>query len=181
MEPIKETSASTLKKFARHLLTTTCLTAVAAGAAHGNTINESSVSGGDFGNTFATRNLLGSATTEVIGGVSGITDNDFFQIGGLLGGSAFSISGVYTNFVNYSVLNSAQGVISAGGGNPATLAGVVPGDGILVMQVLQFEGLANYDLTITAPAATTIPEPGTLAMMGLGLAGAFALRRKLAK
>ena len=181
MEPIKETSASTLKKFARHLLTTTCLTAVAAGAAHGNTINESSVSGGDFGNTFATRNLLGSATTEVIGAISGFTDNDFFQIGGLLGGSAFSISGVYTNFANYSVLNSAQGVISAGGQNPATLAGVVPGDGILVVQVLQSESLATYDLTITANAATTIPEPGTLAAMGLGLAGAFALRRKLAK
>ena len=60
-------------------------------------------------------------------------------------------------------------------------AGVVPGDGILVMQVLQGEGLPTYDLTITANAATTIPEPGTLAAMGLGLAGAFALRRKLAK
>jgi PEP-CTERM motif len=171
--------AAALKKFARGLLTTTCLTAAAAGMAQAGVVNESSVAGADFGNTFGLRNNLGAGVTEVIGAAPN-GDVDFFSISGLLGGGAFSISGIYTGFANYSVLNSAQGTVSAGGGNLSPLTGTIPNDGILVVQVSGSEGPTTYDLTLSAPTSG-VPEPSTLGGVGLALAAGYALRRKLAK
>jgi hypothetical protein len=63
--------------------------------------------------------------------------------------------------------------------------GTVPGDGVLVVQVLQAEQVAFYGLTLTAQTAppSGVPEPATVATVGLGLAaaGLASRRRKLAK
>jgi hypothetical protein len=180
MDPTQKAPAKGLKKFARHLLTTTCLTAAAAGAAHAGTINETSVSGGDFSNTFGGANALPAGTTEVLGQLNPFSDTDFFMFSGLLGGGAYTLTGVYTGFANYGILDSLGNTLNSPTGNPASLGGTTPGNGILVVEVLNSEGTPTYDLTLNAAQAGA-PEPSTLSAVGLGLAGAFALRRKLKK
>src|ERR1700755_2747797 len=90
---------SRLKKLARHLLATTCLTAGAAAMADATTVTETISGVGDYGNSFGAVTLLPNGTRTVNGVVGGIltgTDaldfNDYIEIGGLLGGSSFSFS-----------------------------------------------------------------------------------------
>ena len=80
-----------LKKIARHLLATTCLTAAAAGSAGATTITE----GTDFSNTFAGANALPIGTDVVNGSIWGaiVSDpDDYFRFSGLLAGSSFSLA-----------------------------------------------------------------------------------------
>jgi PEP-CTERM motif len=179
MKVIESSKTAALKRFARGLLTTTCLTAAAAGMAQATVVHETTVAGSDFGNSFAARNDLGSGVTEVIGSIP-FSDSDFFQIGGFLAGGSYTITGGYTGFANYAVLNSAGSTVNGAlVGNPATMTGTIPSDGILVVQVQNSEG-GTYDLTLAAPTSG-VPEPSTLGGVGLALAAGFALRRKLAK
>lgn len=165
-----------LKKLARELLTTTCLTAVAAGAAQAATVNETV----DFNGSFATANVLPLGTDRVLGSINPSGDNDFFQFTGLLGGGAYSLAGLYEASASYTVFNSAGVVLNVETTNPPLFTGTIPGDGILVVGVEQNEQISFYDLTLTAPT-TGVPEPSTAVGVGLALAGALALRRKLAK
>jgi hypothetical protein len=180
MESSNQTRTHTLKRFARQLLATTCLTVAIGAVAEASTTNETSVV--DFSNTFLGRNILPIGTTEVIGQINPSSDIDYFQIGGLLGGGAYNFTGVYTDFSSYGVLNSSGGILNFLSSNPSSMAGVIPSDGILVVQVQQAEQLAGYDLTLTAPTIpTNVPEPSSLSSVGIGLIGALALRRKLKK
>ena len=80
-----------LKKIARHLLATTCLTAAAAGSAGATTITE----GTDFSNTFAGANALPIGADVVDGSIGGaiVSDpDDDFRFSGLLAGSSFSLA-----------------------------------------------------------------------------------------
>ena len=177
----KQSSATdALKKISRHLLATTCLTAAAA---HGATITESSVSGADFGNSFGAANVLPVGTTEVIGAINPSSDFDFFRFSGLQPGGGYSLAGFYeAGTARFGVEKSDQTFLNALTSNPASLSGVIPTDGILVVQVANNEAVMNYDLTLTAPLASTgTPEPSTAAGVALGLAGAWALRRNKAK
>ena len=171
-----------LKKFARHLLATTCLTVAATGAAQATTVNEST----DFGDTFATSNILPVGTDVINGAIFGSIapdGADFFTFTNLLGGSAFTLGAstpVGSFFPEVQVLTSANTVVSPQQGfslgSPASANGIVPLDGILVVQVNGNEGSGPYTVTLDAQSAA--PEPSTLFGAGLGLAGAFALRRK---
>ncbi len=177
MANLESSAARAMKKLARELLTTTCLTAVAAGAGQAATFNESTLP--DFNNTFASANTLPGGTDVVLGSISPSSDNDFFQFTGLLGGGTYTLSGIYEGAATYQILNSAGGVLNTAVTNPASFTGTIPGDGILVVGVTQNEQVALYDLTLSAP--TAVPEPSTAAAVALALAGGLALRRKLAK
>jgi len=60
--------------------------------------------------------------------------------------------------------------------------GIVPTDGNIVAAILQGNegGTISYTVTVTDNSAgdPATPEPGTFAELGLGLAGAVALRRR---
>lgn len=172
--PPISTSAA-IKKLARKLLTTTCLTAVATGAAQATTFNETT----DFSNTSATANLLPVGTDRVFGSINPSGDIDFFKLTGLTPGALYSLIGTYEGSARYTVLNSALTTLNTAVDNPALLTGTIPGDGMLVVGVLENEQIAFYDLTLQTSAVT--PEPATTAGVGLALAGALALRRKQKK
>ncbi len=177
-----------LKKIARHLLATTCLTVAAVGVAGASTFTE----GSDFSNTFAGANALPIGTDVVNGSLFGslAPDNDdYFRFSGLLAGSSFSLnastpdSGWLGNLLVFSSSQSQIGTTQAlHNSAPANASGIVPLDGILVVDVAFSEGTGPdaYTVSLTAPLDQTAqtPEPSTLAGVGLGLAGALALRRR---
>ena len=169
-----------MKKFISRSLVTACLVAVATSAAHASIINETSVVGADFGDSFALLNSLGSGVTEVIGEVNPFLDHDYFSISGLAGGMGYTITGIYTAMASYEVLTSGNVVLNSLDNNPASVSGTIPGDGILVIHAKHNEQISTYDLTLTA-ASSGVPEPGTLAGVGLALASGIALCRKLKK
>jgi hypothetical protein len=169
-----------LKKIARHLLATTCLTAAAAGMAQASTVNEST----DFSNLFATADALPAGTDLVNGTLGGPDGNDFFKFTGLLGGSVFNLTASATSapfFPGILLFDSAQNQIGTEQffqlGENAGASNVVPLDGILVVQVTGNEGTGSYSVSLDAGTAAT-PEPATVTGVGLGLAGALALRRR---
>jgi hypothetical protein len=74
------------------------------------------------------------------------------------------------------------------------LTGVVPGDGFLDIEIVSsqptedggnfaLDGGSNFQVTLAAESGSSsaTPEPGTLAPVGLALAGALAWSRKRRK
>ena len=164
------------KKMARKLLTTTCLTAAATGAAQATTFTETT----DFGNTFLTNTLLPVGTDRVIGNLD-LEGIDFFKITGLVAGSNYTLTGVYVGSQYLTVFDSAQGILNAQAVRPASVSGIVPGDGMLVIRSANEEGGQSYDLTLTATTNTATPEPATFGGVGLALASVLAMRAKSKK
>lgn len=168
-----------LRKLTRHLLATTCLTA-AAGAASATTVV------GPFGSTFASATLLPVGTTEIqdtINTGQG-TVTEWVSFSGLEGGGSFSFSATETgpNTGSASARDSSNGDLLDFAIPASGQAGIIPADGILYL-IVNFPScgdceLTNYAVDLTAPLATPTPEPGTLSVAGLTLAGAVALRRK---
>lgn len=166
-----------VKKFMRHLLTATCLTAAGACAANADVFTEST----DFSDTIGAATPLPAGTTEVIGAVFEPPGNfddlfDFFEFTGLPGSAAFKISFASTleNVVGAQVFDSAQnplGPLPFGVGFglsfPGSISGTVPSDGVLIVGISAEEG-GPY----TADLATgdAVPEPSTVPLTGLGLA-----------
>src|ERR1035438_2743209 len=101
-----------LKKLARRLLATTCLTAGAAALANAQVVTEGS--GGapaDFGNTLGAAYLLPDGTIQVNGGVSfGSDPADFFTFQGLAGGTGFSFTASTpgTKSIGLDIFNSSD-------------------------------------------------------------------------
>jgi hypothetical protein len=182
-----------LKKFARHLLATTCLTAGAAAVANAQVITEGTTPApADFGNNSGSAYLLPNGTTQVNGVVTTGTDPaDFFTFEGLQGGTGFSFAATMTGpgAVGLEVLNSSNTVLvpenfynSTNGDNSG---GTVPTDGLLVFGLFasgEPGGSRPYTVNLTATQAPTgTPEPGTLGVMGLGLAAGAAIMRRRKK
>jgi hypothetical protein len=187
----KDTAARKLiGKFARTLLATTCLTVASGGAALAGTITYTEGSGGlpaDFSNTFAGADALTAATipgtTNVNGSVSNLDFADFFELTGL-GTGTFTASAVANEGGSPSITLFTDGDLSLGGptsfipGTPASFASqAIPSDGNLIIGIDANESTATYTVSVNTTGSST-PEPGTIATVGLGLAGALALSRR---
>jgi len=161
------------KKLARTLLTTTCLT-VAAGAASATTFLEPSIGGGDFSNTLGGANALPAGTDVVKGAVAFVTDSaDFFNIPGLTIGATYYLS--FATSTGGGSLRLYDGVSQIAGpfGPIANVPYITPVSP-LYFGVANNEGTFNYTVTFSQNS----PEPGTMGVAGLALAGAWALRRR---
>jgi hypothetical protein len=202
-----------VSKFAKTLLGATCLTAATGGAAVAGTITYQEGVGGqpsDWSNTFGAATSVAGATipgtTILMGSVAFAGGNDdpadFVEVTGLGAGtftvSALSTGGEAAGTATLYVLNSSDTLLEGGGGPQVDGAGLfgpggvnplnfgsmaIPGDGNLVIEVEEWhEGNAAYTVTINT-ANGAVPEPGTLGLVGLGLAGALrvARRRRLKK
>jgi hypothetical protein len=170
-----------LKKFARGLLATTCLTIASSGAARAGTYTEAA----DFSNSSLTPFVLPSDTNIVTGTLFFSTDTaDWVEFTNLLGGSLFTLNATTPTsffFPTVNVLDDKQAQVAGPGafssGSDANLGpALVPADGNLIVGVSTAgtEGAAGY--TITLNAQQSVPEPGTLGSVGLALA--FLWRRK---
>ena len=168
---------SKLKKLARTLLATTCLT-VAAGSAPAAVITEATFApGGDFSNNLNSPTVLTGGTDTILGTIGTSPDfNDIFELLGLVAGGSYHItlasSSSFTPFLNFydSSFNFLPGSLSPG----QSVDFVAPADGNLVFN-LGSEGVSNYTVTLTP---NFVPEPATFGLVGAALAGALALRRK---
>jgi hypothetical protein len=166
-----------LKKFARGLLATTCLTALAGVSAKAVTITEPPELSHAFPGTVFN---VGTDGVDVVNGQLGAVGDtdDYIQLTGLLGNAGFTLTGnAQAGLAQMAVFSSSNSQIVGLTFMPATVSGTVPGDGILVLQAHDFEVAGNYSLTLTAAPATA-PEPSTVAGVGLALAGALAWRRR---
>ena len=179
-----------LKKLARHLLATTCLTAGAAALANAQVVTEGvPPAPADFGNTFGAAYLLPDGTTQVNGTVEfGSDPADFFTFQGLEAGSTFSFtaSSTLTRVIDLDLFNSTDTQLgstdSFSSTESAVGSGTVPTDGTLTFEPFipgAGEGIRTYSVDLTATSAS--PEPGTLGVMGLGLAAGAALVRRRKK
>jgi MYXO-CTERM domain-containing protein len=168
---------SKLKKLARTLLTTTCLTAAAA-CAGASTFLESSLVSGDFSNNLNSPTALPAGVTDVYGKVSPADLNDYFSIPGLTAGGSYFVT-FEENFVNASLTlyDGTNQVAIAGPFNVGgTTAHIVPPSTIVEFGV-NHAG-AEFPVNYIVSFSTTSPEPGTLGLAGAALAGALTLRRR---
>ena len=99
----------------------------------------------------------------------------------MLGGSSYTLTGSYVGSQFLTVFDSAQGILNAQANRPASVSGIVPGDGMLVISTANEEGGQSYDLTLTTTTNTTTPEPATFGGVGLALASVLAMRAKSKK
>jgi hypothetical protein len=199
----KDTAArKSIGKFARTLLATTCLSAASGGAALAGTISYGPGAPANYSATFAgalTTPLSAATipgTTNVSGQVTSEDNVDFFELTGL-GTGTFTLTATALGEVGEAAVTlsefvetvtvftdgdtTLEGPTAFDFGDMASFASMsIPTDGNLVVEVEQnFESSANYTVTVntTAPTAT-VPEPSTIATVGLGLAGALTLRRR---
>jgi hypothetical protein len=186
MEEYFMQKTSKLRRLTIRLLTTTCLTVAASAVAFGSAVSEPV---GGFGKTFP-GTLLPLGTTEVDGSASlNNGANEYYEFQGLPGSAllssiSFSFQNNGGSTFGVELLSDADTVVTAT--TPVTASsmynpvGTIPSDGFLVVDIQRSsEGAVPYVLTLTQGA----PEPGTMAVLGLGLAGlgAAGLRRRVRK
>jgi hypothetical protein len=179
-------------RFARTLLATTCLTVASTGAALAGSINTytegTSPAPTDFPNTGPGTALPGGTTETIVNGHVTLAGDqfDWFEITGL-GAGTFTVSAIADSgdADSISIFNTSnlstplEGPTSFNTTTAANFGAVaVPGNGDVVVEIAATnEGSGNY--TVTLNNTSSVPEPSTIATVALGLAGAFALRRKL--
>jgi hypothetical protein len=187
---LKSTNHFPVSKFGRALLATTCLTVASGAAAIAGTITEGTAPApADFPG-ISPGYLLPVGTTVVNGNLGGGDDEDYVEFQGLLGNSSFSLFGyggveagtsllLYGSEGNQISTTRSHGAgnsqIAEGGGQ--TFTGTVPADGEIIAEIANVYP-SSYSLTLTADLGSSTPEPATLPLTGLALAGALAWNRR---
>lgn len=187
------TARKLIGKFARTLLAGTCLTAATGGAALAGSITYGPATSPSTNDafTFSPTAAFPAATTPGVTILNFTQDGQEteFDITGL-GSGAFTLSATtndeagdfisvyggpgFTNFI-------AEGGFT--GGSPFNIgATAIPGSGELVISTEPNDESSNsFTVTVTTSAPSGVPEPSTVGLVGLGLAGALTLSRKRRK
>lgn len=167
---------SKLKKLAGRLLATTCLTVATAAIASASPYT------GPYGHTFGTATDVG-LDTPVTGTLAG-PGEDYFEFEGLTASDTLSSILTIVNTggirdMQVTLFTSTGTTIMSGEivdpGDTASLTGSVPGNGDVVVEIRTFE---EPGTSFSATLSSAVPEPATLSVVGLGLLGLGALRRR---
>jgi hypothetical protein len=183
-----------MKRLLPMVIASTCLGAAAPGASALPTYNEV-----EPNNTLATADVTPVGTTNVLG-IAEITSSsftDFYQFTGLNPAAMFSATinnvnqaGFFSDGLFQASTSSGASITSAALGvspnylQQITISGVIPTNGILILSIVSSVmegGSFQYGIALTAPLAPTVPEPGTLGLLGSGLlalAGLGAANRR---
>jgi hypothetical protein len=117
-------------------------------------------------------NFLSSNSSLLLAGNIGLS-NVLFLVDGKQGAESFNFSN--TTFYGYSFWD----YLGRYSDNEASWNNV-RGCGQLVTDQITFNNVSMTSCAYAAPPPTNVPEPGTLALLGLGLAGLVWRRRRLA-
>jgi PEP-CTERM motif len=169
---------STLKRLARRLLTTTCLTAAAATMAVAGPYT------GPYGSTMGTAPDVGTST-PVSGSENVYGQQQWFEFTGLTAGTTITIqdlagSGSSLNWALLSDTSVSLASNNLGVGASVTPSFSLPGDGNVFVEIVATNESGN-NWQVTLNPGTSTPEPGTLGAVGIGLAGLGALARRRRK
>lgn len=174
----------TKSRLSRTLLAGTVLTAAPVTALHAATITESA----DFSGNQSLPFNLPVGTTVVNGTIGGGDVDDYFLFQGL-GAGTFTLTLTSDTLCGAAIAYTSSGTQlgSFGGSCESVLSpelvatGAVPGDGKLLVRLVNEEGAAAYSVSLDAPLAETVPEPSTFAAGLLAGGGAMLWRRRRAK
>jgi hypothetical protein len=181
---------SKLKRLGRHLLTTTCLTVGGVAVAHASPI----LTGVTPSETFpGTVEAVTPGAVSISGSFSNV-GNYYLDFTGLPVGDSLSTLDFVVENTGSRSFTSVIDDVASGAGSPLTGPQTVTGGGswdptatvqadgdIVVGMHISSEGVADYTISFTDPGSSTVPEPASLGVVGLGLAGIGVLARRRAK
>ena len=197
----KSEPGKVVSRFAKTLLGATCLTAATGGAALAGSITYSEGSGiapSPWPTTAPGTALpaAGNPGTTIVNGFTNDSNarDGFFELTGL-GIGTFTLSADVTEGGDtvIRVFDDSSNLLEGGGdhqtsgpglfgpttSNPLNFSSLgIPSDGNLVIEILDYhEDSASYSVTVNT-TGNGVPEPTTVGLVGLGLAGALTLSRK---
>lgn len=182
-----------VRKTKQQVLKNVALATLLAGSASPLTAQAAGfVESTDFSNNLASPTLLPSEVSDVSGTMIPSDTFDVFLVSGFQGGAAYTLSfstpilsGGTMGLDNYFYYINGALVGSGNYGEaPHIFSGTMPLNGQLNIGIqtnLEAGGTEIYNVNLTAPLAAVVPEPATLSLLALGLAGLAGARKRLSR